>query len=94
VLHLCYNGIMKTGVVHARIEPQMKLQAEEVLHSLGISPTDAIRIFYRQITLRRGLPFAVSIPNEKTAATLAKSRRGEDVEAFDTLDDLFESWNK
>ncbi len=85
---------MKTAVIHARIEPQVKIQAEKVLHSLGISPTEAIGIFYRQITLRRGLPFAVSIPNERTAATLAKSRRGEDVEAFDTLDDLFESWEK
>ena len=85
---------MKTAVIHARIEPQVKSQAESVLQSLGISPTDAIRIFYRQITLRRGLPFAVAIPNEKTAETLAKSRRGEDVETFDTLDDLFESWKK
>jgi DNA-damage-inducible protein J len=85
---------MKTAVIHARNEPQVKSQAEDVLHSLGISPTEAIGIFYRQITLRRGLPFAVSIPNERTAATLAKSRRGEDVEAFDSLDDLFESWEK
>jgi len=94
VLHLCHNIPMKTAVIHARIEPQVKSQAEEVLHSLGISPTDAIGIFYRQITLRRGLPFAVSIPNARTAATLAKSRRGEDLEAFDSLDDLFESWEK
>jgi len=70
------------------------MQAEDVLQNLGISPTDAIGIFYRQITFRRGLPFDVAIPNKKTAATLAKSRRGEDVETFDTLQDLFESWEK
>jgi DNA-damage-inducible protein J len=85
---------MKTAVIHARIEPQIKLQADGVLHDLGISPTDAIRIFYRQITLRRGLPFAVSMPNERTAATLAKSRRGEDVQEFESLDAMFESWKK
>jgi len=85
---------MKTAVIHARIEPQVKLDAESVLHELGISPTDAIGIFYRQITLRGGLPFAISIPNAQTAATLAKSRCGEDVETFATLDDLFESWEK
>lgn len=85
---------MKTAVIHARIEPQIKHQAEGVLHDLGISPTDAIRIFYRQITLRRGLPFAVSMPNECTAATLAKSRRGEDVQEFESLDAMFESWKK
>lgn len=85
---------MKTAVVHARIEPEIKRQAEKVLHDLGLSPTEAIRIFYRLITLRRGLPFAVAMPNECTAATLKKSRRGEGVEDFESLDAMFESWEK
>jgi DNA-damage-inducible protein J len=85
---------MKTAAIHARIEPQIKLKAEGVLHNLGISPTEAIRIFYRQISLRGGLPFAVEIPNALTAATLAKSRKGEDVTEFDSLDEMFESWEK
>ena len=83
---------MKTAVIHARIEPGIKRNAEGVLSNLGISPTEAIRIFYRQITLRRGLPFAVAVPNECTAATLKKSRRGEDVQEFESLDAMFESW--
>jgi DNA-damage-inducible protein J len=85
---------MKTAVVHARIEPQIKRQAEGVLHDLGLSPTEAIRIFYRLITLRRGLPFAVAMPNERTATTLEKSRRGEEVEEIESLDAMFESWEK
>ena len=85
---------MKTAVVHARIEPQIKRQAEGVLRDLGLSPTEAIRIFYRLITLRRGLPFAVAMPNECTAATLEKSRRDEDVEEFNSLGAMFESWEK
>lgn len=85
---------MKTAVIHARIEPQVKRRAEGVLRELGLSPTEAIRIFYRLITLRRGLPFAVAVPNECTAATLEKSRRGEDVQAFESLDDMFQSWEK
>jgi hypothetical protein len=44
--------------------------------------------------LRRGLPFAVAVPNECTAATLKKSRRGEDVRKFESLDAMFESWEK
>ena len=70
----------------------MKRKAEGVLNRLGISPTEAIRIFYRQIYLRNGLPFAVAIPNERTAATLEKSRKGEGVTEFDSLDDMFENW--
>ena len=85
---------MKTAVVHARIEPKTKRKAEGVLSKLGISPTEAIRIFYRQISLRGGLPFPVEIPNERTAATLEKSRKGEGVAEFDSLDDMFESWEK
>jgi DNA-damage-inducible protein J len=85
---------MKSAVIHARIEPQIKRQAEGVLHELGLSPTEAIRIFYRLITLRRGLPFAVAVPNECTVATLERSKRGEDVQDFESLEAMFESWEK
>jgi len=76
------------------MEPRTKRAAEGVLHCLGISPTEAIRIFYRQITLRRGLPFVVAVPNDCTAATLERSRRGQDVQEFRSLDDMFGSWEK
>ena len=85
---------MKTAVMHARIEPETKHTAESVLQRLGISPTEAIRIFYRQISLRGGLPFDVAIPNARTSKTLAKSRKGEGVTEFDSLDEMFESWEK
>lgn len=85
---------MKTAMVHARIEPGTKRSAEGVLRRLGISPTEAIRIFYRQITLRKGLPFAVHVPNELTVATLQKSQRGDGVVEFDSLEQMLESWKK
>jgi DNA-damage-inducible protein J len=85
---------MKTAIVHARIEPRTKRRAESVLQALGITPTEAIRIFYRMISLRGGLPFAVEIPNARTSATLEKSRRNEDVEEFESLNEMFASWEK
>ena len=91
---MCYSGDMKTAVLHTRIDPKLKTQAETVFEKIGLSSSDAIRIFYKQVVLRKGLPFDVSIPNKETAETLAKSRRGEDVETFDSLDELFESWEK
>lgn len=84
----------KSAVIHARIEPETKNAAERVLQKLGLSPTDAIRIFYRQISLRRGLPFQVEIPNELTRHTMEKSRNGIDIERFDNLDDMFAGWKK
>ena len=86
--------VMKTSAVHARIEPQTKEKAEEILRSLGLTPTEAIRIFYKQISLRGGLPFLVAIPNKITASTLEKSLRGVDVQEFESLEAMFSSWKK
>jgi DNA-damage-inducible protein J len=74
------------------MEPEIKRKAEGVLTRLGVSPTEAIRIFYRQISLRNGLPFAVEIPNDLTARTLENSRKGRGVVEFDTLEDMAASW--
>jgi DNA-damage-inducible protein J len=81
---------MKNAVVHSRIDPETKEKAESILHRLGVSPTEAIRMFYTQITLRNGLPFSVDIPNEETERALADSRSGRDLERFDSVDDLLE----
>ena len=90
---MCYtSGIMKTAVIHVRVEPDTKAKAESVLRRLGLTPAEAIRIFYAQISLRNGLPFPVEVPNDLTAETLARSQRGEDVEQFDSLEEMFGRW--
>jgi len=80
---------MKTAAVHSRIQPEIKEQAESILHRLGLSPTEAIRMFYTQIALRNGLPF----PNEETVQVLEDSRAGRNLERFDSVKGLFDSWN-
>ncbi len=55
----------RTANLYARIEPEVKQQAEEILTSLGIPVSNAINMFYRQIILQRGLPFEVKLPVEK-----------------------------
>ena len=82
---------MKSATINARIEPETKRKAEEVLRRLGLNPTDAIRLFYKQICLRSGLPFAVMLPNKTTRRTLEKSARGEGVETFESLEQMFAS---
>lgn len=83
---------MKSAAIHSRIDPETKQNAESILHRLGISPTEAIRMFYTQITLRNGLPFAVEIPNEETERALNDSRSGRNLECFENVDALIESW--
>ena len=67
----------KEATVRARIEPQLKENAEGILKKLGLNPTTAITIFYNQIALRHGLPFEVEIPNATTRRTFAATDRGE-----------------
>ena len=84
---------MKTAAVHSRIQPEIKEEAERILQRLGLSPTEAIRMFYTQITLRNGLPFDVAIPNDETIKALEDSKNGRNLEQFDSTEELFESWN-
>ena len=52
----------KTSNLYARIEPDVKEQAERILSALGIPVSNAINMFYKQIILQRGLPFDVKLP--------------------------------
>ena len=53
---------IKTSNVTARVEPEIKEEAEAILGQLGISASSGINMFYRQIILWRGLPFRPSVP--------------------------------
>lgn len=52
----------KSANLYARIEPEVKERAESILNELGIPASNAINMFYKQIILCNGLPFAVKLP--------------------------------
>ena len=74
--------------VRARVEPELKRQAEQIFSELGLTATEAITLFYRQVTLHRGLPFDVRIPNAETVAALRQARDDERLTQYASLDDL------
>ena len=78
----------KTEMIRARVEPELKCQAEEVFAGLGLSPTEAIALFYRQVTLHHGLPFSVKAPNAETLAALRQARAGKGLIEYADLEDL------
>lgn len=78
----------KTATIRARIEPQLKLQAEELFSQLGLSVTQAITLFYKQVTLQEGLPFSVKIPNTETLQALRQARDGEGLTEYASLEEL------
>jgi DNA-damage-inducible protein J len=63
----------KTLMIHARIDPKLKKSAESIFSELGISTTEAIRLFLKQVELHKGLPFPLSVPNEQTIAAMAEA---------------------
>ena len=80
----------KTATVSVRVKPEVKTRAEDIFRKLGLTPTDAITIFYNQVSLRQGIPFPVEIPNEVTLKTIAEAETGIDLKRADTVDELFE----
>lgn len=57
----------KTANVLARVEPEVKEQAETILGQLGIPASVAINMLYKQIIITRGLPFPLTLQREPLA---------------------------
>ncbi len=79
----------KTSSVRARIEPDLKNKVEKVFHDLGLSTTQAITLFFKQVELRNGLPFDVIIPNETTRRTFGDSESGRNLVVCEDSEDMF-----
>jgi DNA-damage-inducible protein J len=75
----------KTEMIRARMEPELKHEAEALFEEVGLSPTQAITLFYRQVTLRRGLPFHARVPNAKTRKVLNDMRKAKGVKTWKSL---------
>ena len=71
----------KTGYITARVEPKLKARAGRVLAKVGVSTSDAITMFLRQVVLRDGLPFEVRAPNAETRRAIEELEAGKG-EAF------------
>ena len=78
----------KSEMIRARVEPELKQEAETVFSKLGLSTTQAITLFYKQVTLQQGLPFAVKIPNAETREALQQAYDGEDLTEYESLEAL------
>ena len=78
----------KTKMIRARVEPTLKRDAEIVLTKLGLTPTAAITLFYKQVTMVRGLPFAVRLPNAKTRKALRDARARQNLNEWPDVEAL------
>lgn len=77
-----------TTAVYARIDTDLKENAENILNRLGISPSSAIQMLYSQIVLTRGLPLDLHLPPVKPTAIGNMSRTEIDAEIKKGMDSL------
>ena len=80
----------KTQMIHARIEPKLKRSAERIFSEIGMSTTEAIRLFLKQVELHRGLPFSVSIPNAETVAAMKEANNPSTLKRYGSFRELRE----
>lgn len=95
----------KTANLYARIEPDLKEQAEQILNAIGLPPSSAITMFYKQVVMQQGLPFDARL-NYRIPVDISSMTRQEfdfelekgyqDAVAGRTkpIDEVFESLNK
>ena len=84
----------KTATIQARIDPEIKAKAQDILRSLNISMSEAISMYLTQVTLHKGIPFEIKIPNELTAKTLRKSEKGKELNKVSSTEELFQELDR
>ena len=82
-------GKAKTSTVRARINPSLKRDVEGLFEKLGLSTTEAINLFYKQVKLRYGLPFYVVVPNKITGKVLKDTDAGKNLVLCEDTEDMF-----
>lgn len=63
-----------TTMVHVRVDEGLKNQATETLASMGLTVSDAVRVFLTRVVADQQLPFALQAPNASTRAAMREAR--------------------
>lgn len=82
----------KSAMIRARVEPELKEQAEDVLKQIGLSMSDLVSMTMRQLVMRQGLPFDARIPNAETIAAIEEfeaDKKAGRLALHNTSDDMF-----
>ena len=80
------------ALVTTRINDVIKQEASDVLATMGLTVSDAVRLMLTKIAKEKSLPFDLWQPNAETIAAMQEARQGK-LESFDTIDGLMASMN-
>lgn len=78
----------RTANIFARVEPEIKKQAEDVLEELGIPMSNAVGMFLRQIVIQRGIPFEMKLPQKHPLVLNELTKEQFDTELMKGMDDI------
>lgn len=79
--------------ISIQLESRLRDEAEAVLRTAGVSLSEAVRIFLRQVVLQKGLPTEVSIPNQETIDALQQTKRDKNgLKTYDSPQELLKRW--
>lgn len=84
---------MTDTVIRSRIDPRIKTQAVKIFHGMGLTISEAIRLFLYQSVSEKRIPFSIGAPNKLTRKTLDNINNGKNLEKTSILQ-LKEEWGK
>ena len=78
----------RTSNVFARVEPEVKEQAESILNQLGIPMSNAVGMFLRQVVIQRGIPFEIKLPANKPISVSELTKEQLNAEIAKGMEDI------
>jgi DNA-damage-inducible protein J len=81
--------MLKTSTISVRMDAELKSNAESILSSLGLTPSQAINVFYKQITFQNGLPFPVKIPKRELNSVSINAMEEKDLDEYGSPSELY-----
>lgn len=84
--------MVAAAVVRARVDEELKVEATELLSTMGLTVSDAIRLMLTRVVVDRALPFSIKAPNAETQVAMRDAELGN-VTRFATVEDLFADLN-
>jgi DNA-damage-inducible protein J len=82
----------KTEMLRIRVEPSLKSSVESIFSALGLSASEAVTLFYKQVKLNRGIPFDVKLPDTSTRKAIKKSAKHDPFRTIG-LKKLADTWD-
>lgn len=80
-------------MARARMDEELKTDAEAVLDAIGLSPSEAIRLLYRQIVIRKAFPLELQVPNLETLAAIKEAENPDRLENIGSLSEILDEDN-